>query len=591
MKCNNCGADLPEDAHFCEVCGQAVTDLAQQEADQDFAQDPGQTTQIPVEQQVENPDSAKKPKRKLGLKIGIAAIIIAVVAVGAAAGAMVYKAVKKAMMNPTEYYQYVEKKNRDENQEFITDYYDTVRNAGVDKANKKMQMKFKISDTAKSLLSLSGVDFSKINDAEIEMTTCKDTNVFSNLTQLKINDESMITMKSYMDTEKNEMYLQVPELTESYLDISNTLKEMESSEENGISKGLMLYQSENYLPETSDIDAVIKRYTDIAIENAKNVKKADKKIEAKGVSQDTTEYAVTLNTTDSIKLCEDILKKVKEDKNIKNIIEKVSSDAYDSFQQGIEDTLEELKSADDDKKDVLTLRTYIDSDDTIVGRELELTEKSIVIKSLCPRDGEKFGYELSVKEDDVTYVTVAGSGKEKSGVVNGEFTVGVDESVASQLNAASYDNLLKVKVEDYDTSNVSKGEASGTVTLSTDAVAQLANYSIKIESESKVNKAKENIYLMAGKDELAAIDLNIEDAEALEDLKPSNNDTVYDVTDESDMTAYSSEMALDDFLSKLQEKTGIDFSSLAYLFGYNNNNYDDYNSSELDGEQTDFQVN
>lgn len=611
MKCSNCGTDLSEGTRFCEVCGQKVEEVVQptqqevskETVQQEVAQETvqteaeqfteavssqserqseGDTEQQPTWQS-ENPQEPQKPKKKLGFKIGIAAIIIVVLAVGVVAGAKVYKAVKKAMMSPTEYYQYVETKNRDENQKAFVDYYDVLySNMAADNANKNLDMKFRISDTAKSLLSLSGIDFSKINDIEMDMTSSKDGNAYSTLGYFKLNDESLLTLKMYIDVDNNELYFQVPELTESYLDGSNAMKEMASldGENNlfGLSGSLAMYQPGEYLPDTSDLDAIITRYTDIAIENAKDVKKAEKEVEAEGVSQKVTEYSVTLNAKDGIKICEDILKEAKDDKNIKNILDKGSSDVYSSFQSGIEDALDELENSEKEDQDVFTMKTYVDSDDSIIGRELEIKEGAIVIKAICPRDGEKFGYEFSVAENDITYVTVTGSGTEKSSVVNGDFIVGVDESVISDMQLASSDQLLKIKVEDYDASNISKGESSGTITISTDAVAQLANYSIKIKSEGNMETAKETVSIMAGQDELAAIDISVDNADPLEDIKPSNNDTIYDASDESDMTAYGSEIAIEDFLTKLQDKTGIDLSSLMGLPDQDDyESYDDYN--------------
>lgn len=553
MKCSNCGAELTEGVRFCALCGQKAEEVIEQN-------ETVQNEEVSSEKvQSESENAPKRFKKKLGFKVGIAVIAVAVIAVGAIGAKAAYRAIRKAMMSTAEYYQYVEQKNRDEEMETMLDTYNMIYD-GMNKENggQKASIKLKISDTAKSLLSLTGVDFSKLGDLELSVESSKKDSALLAQYAIKMDNESLITAKSYTDTKEKEYYVQVPELSESYLDLSNYTKE------SGLYEMQDLSDLGKYMPKASDVKAILTTYTDIVIKNAKNVKEAKKTIKAKKISQEVTEYTVTINEKNGIQLCEDILKVAKDDKNIKNIIKMYSEDAHSEYQNGIDNILDMLQTNEANEEDVLTLKTYVDNDDDIVGRELTVIGADITVKELCPRDDEKFGYELLAAKGETTYFTFSGSGEEESDIVNGEFTVGIDESLmeGSELQLAAYDEIAKIVVKDCDLSNISEGEASATYTITTEVLPQLANYALKIKTESNDLDVKTSFAIMAGKDELAAMEMHVSESKALKDVKPSNSATLYDVTNTEDMTAYEAEISLETFLAQLKEKTGIDFSSL-----------------------------
>lgn len=551
MKCSNCGAELTEGVRFCALCGQKAEEAIEQT--ETVQPEGAPNTEAECEK------TPKKFKKTIGFKIGIALIAVAVIIVGTIGAKAAYRAIRKAMMSTTEYYQYVEQKNRDEKMETIHDTYNMLYDSvNKESGSQKASIKLKVSDTAKSLLSLTGVDFSKLGDLELSVESSKKDSVLSAQYAIKMDNESLITAKAYADTKEKEYYVQVPELSESYLDLSNYTKESDLYELQDLS------DIGKYMPKASDVNAVLTTYTDIVIKNAKNVTEAKKSIKAKKISQEVTEYTVTINEKNGIQLCKDILKSAKDDKNIKNIIKLYSEDAYSEYQNGIDNILDMIQTNEFSKEDVLTLKTYVDNDDVIVGRELVVIGADITIKELCPRDGKKFGYELSATKGDTTYVTFSGSGEEEADIVNGEFTVGIDESLMEglDLQLAAYDEIAKIVVKDCDLSNISEGESRGTYTITTEVLPQLANYAFKIKTESNNSDMNTSFAIMAGKDELAAIEMHVKESKTSKNVKPSNSATLYDITSTEDMTAYAAEISLETFLTQLKEKTGIDFSSL-----------------------------
>jgi hypothetical protein len=215
------------------------------------------------------------------------------------------------------------------------------------------------------------------------------------------------------------------------------------------------------------------------------------------------------------------------------------------------------------------MEVQITSDEQIIGRNLILKDedgKQSEISLLCPRDNEKFGLELLVVSDGTEYLNLHGSGTEKKGIINAEFALSLDESLnKSEGTLSSLENLLKIELEDYDISGLAKGEVSGTVTYSTESMAQLANYSLKVQGEGNMKKSTAKITVLAGKDTFATIDMTSTVSDKVESTKPTDSDTIYDAGNVSDMEKYQSEMDLPALIEDIQSKLGIDLSGLLYM--------------------------
>lgn len=606
MKCSNCGADMQEGVRFCPVCGQAAesTESAQNQG-MENVQD--QTGPESVQNQI-NPETVqqdrmapnpKKKKKSTGFKVGIAAAVVAVLVVGVAAGAKVAGTIRKMTMSPAKYYQYVEEKNRDAGGELIFGSYDAMRKNMVETSGaKNINMKMEVSDTAKSLLSLTGMDFSKFENLELNLITSKEKEALSNQIQIRGNGNDLLTVKTHMDSKDEKMYYQIPELSKSYLDFSAYYKLMTdpesalgSEDDLDIEGGLepeddldsdisgnsvtapgagvssMLFQPFNYdkiFMETKTLKTLYERYTDIFIKSAKNVTKSEGTCEAEGISKKADKYTVTLNGKEVAALIKELLETLKKDAEIKAYIENAHKEAYQEFTEDIGEVLESVDTEIGEEEFKLVMEVLISSDEKIIGRTLNVMdgeEKAMEISIASPQDGDKFGFELGVIVEGEEYVKVNGKGTLSGGVMNGDFSVSMPNILVDGTKE-SFKNFLVVKIEDYDISKLAKGEAKGTFTYSTEAVAALANYSLKVESESNSEGGKGTMYVMAGKDALATIYVTMNNKAKAVSTKPSDGDTVYDADSDEDMLKYQSEMDVLSLLTDIQDKLGIDLSGL-----------------------------
>lgn len=565
MKCNNCGAELREGEKFCAVCGQQA--------------EGGQN----IEQQASVPIPEEKPKKSRGFKIGLVAAVVAVLVVGTAAGAKVVNMIKKAAMSPAEYYQYVETNSRDNGEKLFLDYYGKLRESFVgDSFARDIRMKIEASDSAKSLLSLAGIDISNVKNLELNLLTGREGKEYSNQIALRGNDNDLLTMKTYMDLGNKKAYYQIPELSKSYLDMSSVFEERDAGELDGTdgsdtdevaipySSGMLMsmYDFDKFLIETDDLKDIYERYTNLLIKKAQNVKKSEGGCEAEGISQKADKYIVTMDDGELTALVKELAETLKDDKTLKRIIENIDKKAYEEYTSALESSLESMDEASGDELSAV-MDVQIDSDDKIIGRKVTLSlkgdsgQKEVVIDMRCPKDGDNFGVVFAVETEEGEILNLHGKGTEKTGVIKGEFVLDTDGSLNQTGNALlSAGKLLIIKMEDYDLSKYAEGKTSGTVIYSTEAAASLANYSLKIEGEGDMKESSAKVSILAGKEALVTMDVSMKSDVKMGKTAPSDSDKVYDINDSSDMVAYQKEMDIVMLMEDVQEKLGIDFSGL-----------------------------
>ena len=205
--------------------------------------------------------------------IAIIGIIAACLVVFGVAGAMnarrIANTFKEKTSSPEEYYRYVEEKNRDASLKQMDTSYGNYRDAATkQKENQKITYEVALGDTLKALASGYGLE-----SAKIETTSKMQDSVLTNHTLLQLNGKDAANMNTYLDYSSKEGYLQIPEVSSSYLDLTSTLQEAADSipMSNLYLTGADL---EKYFPETGKIDKLITTYSDIVLKNIKKVKRS-----------------------------------------------------------------------------------------------------------------------------------------------------------------------------------------------------------------------------------------------------------------------------------------------------------------------------
>lgn len=569
MFCKNCGAKLPDDANVCPECSNAVSG-----GESVTNNVTNQTSAIDTNVHTVN----GTPKRKSPLKF-ILLLIVAVLGISAVAYAApkVVKKIRMASMSPEERYRYIEENNIDEHLEKLMTGYDIVtKEMKKDNFGTHQTVKLELSDTAKSLLSMSGVNFSNLKTIEIDLDSNINKESIGYKAVLVSEDEELITANIIMDAKAGDMFIQIPEISESYIRIP--AEQMGDSSE--ISESLnSMSDIGNKLPSGKEIIEITDVCTETFLDNVNNISEnKEAEISAEGITEKVTDYVVTLDEKEAQACIKAVADELKDNKTLKTVITRFDEKAYTSFTDAVNDIDFSSESDSSGEIDALRMTVSVNGSETIVGRNIETLDAdgnvTLVMSYCIPSNGNEFGFNFTLKDESSTAVEIIGTGNIKSEILNGTFSVKSEEAVEN-----SNSELATIKVEDYDYSEAAKSKSNGKISVSlSDAIPQTAGYSIAYEFDVDGLESSQTINIMAGKDKFASIILDSKVSSKYEAKLPGDSETVIDSDDSDALASYVDETKVQSVITNVFTKLGLDESVINSLFagGMNSESSYDY---------------
>lgn len=598
MICKNCNSEVPEGESFCPVCGQKVepemsgvpeekgTEETEDKAYFEF-EDAGQ------EADVKPPE---KSKRKKTAGIVAAAVLVLLIGIGVTAHAQIANFIKMNFGSTAEYYQYVETKNRDAGAEIFSNqykaYYDSLCG---DEWKENATYKLELGQTLKTMLSMTGTDFSALNDAGLVVSRKRSGGVSQSRIRGCINGQDVITLNMYVDMANSEGYVQIPEISSKYVDFSESLKLLKNSNLGG--GNVFLNGGMSYLPEPEKMRNLLITYSDIAIRNMDSVEKSSGELEAGEVKGNYTKFTVTCKGKEFYNLLSDMMNTMKDDQNIKAIADKYGEGAYETFSEFLKESIDALKSEEGKVTDEdlqMVMDVYVDGDGKIVGRVIDLKSKdgeTITLTFIQPENGSEIGTELSFALNGVTYVSLAGKGIRKDGKISGEYKVSLDESInPSKENIVSTKDLVTIKVTDLDEDKLAEGYMNGSITLSSSGTT-FSSYSLQFDVKGDKENKNSSISVLCGGDKLVTLTVLSDQKDVPEIKKPGEGDELCDASDDDAMEAYNKEADPEKIVAGIKEKCGVDLSAYIKLIEslMDQNTFDPYAEREYDLKENDLE--
>lgn len=562
MKCKNCGAEVGDNVRFCEVCGQPI----ERDGENVTAQ-PSSMAGSGYTAALEEPEK----KSKVPLFICIAVLVAAVIGIVAFAMPMI----KKSMMKPADFMQYVEKKGRDEGSEKLKDYFGLMKKSlDTSSGSRKGTFQVEITDDVKSIINsylssyamLYGIqipNLSGLNDISLDVETDMKKDVSCIDYGLKVNGENILTAKMYMDYAGKKLYYQIPELSPAYLDSSSAFEQGNGSGLFSL-EYLQGLQAGEFLPDADTAVKIFERYTDVLIQSIQNVeKKKDQTCEAEGVSVKADLYTAKYEGKDAVALFKKLISSLKDDDEILSYVEKLGGEKKE-IQSGLEDALKNCENL----KGFMTLSDHV-SGEEIIGREIKFFESDdakepeMVISWLMPRDKGKLGFSFGMEYKSEELIKISGSGTLKGSILDGEFSVEAPKLMEAAGQMISGE-VVHIKVSDYDVRKAGT-EGTGKYEITVPGIAQISAFKLVMESSGTVDDFKEKIDVMMGEQKLCTLNLTGSKGESLDMALPGSSDKVYDVANEGDVMKYAAEIDTAGVLEHVKEVTGIDL--LPFLSG------------------------
>lgn len=497
MFCNKCGLPIQENETKCPSCG----------------------TEVSKDEQNETTSSVLKEKKKLSKK-GIC--IIAGVAVCAVAVllfvfnfSVISNAVRRTVTSPASYYRYVEKKNTTKAlQNVVTGMY-TQMPEDWDNFYSSNTMTIEINDYTMELVSaLTGLNnLSWLQYIGMTATASMQHEIMESNLSVMLGKEAMlaasplVSMQTIYDLKKEEVYVQIPELSKSYMGMQ--FAQMEDAQMPAIQD---LY---NMIPTEEQFNTLIQTYSKLFFANVEQVEKGKDIVTTQSLTKDVYTLTVTLDAkTIKVALLE-IIAEAKEDSTIAELLQnfdKVSADAqfsfYESFMTILKESEAELTAWDAERAtEYVFMKVYVDKRGSICGRDVSLCNasgKNDIFSYAFIQDGKSIEAEATLR--GTMNCHVAGSVSIKKNTVNG--------TIVCHVNGEEF---LEITLENFKVTEFVQGKTSGTI-----KVALLKGFS------DALGLNKDAAFLLAVfSDYFLQIDLNVDEESAAYTYSLRDNSVSY----------------------------------------------------------------
>lgn len=463
MFCTQCGKQVPDDQLFCDGCGAA---MRSSDASAPVEPEPPKVVEAPAVEEADNVtitlntgDGGKPPKKKkksglLGLGVSIAAVVVAAVLLIFNVGA-VKSLYNRTVRSPEDYQKVVQKEAL---QDTVTSEYgeflETLSANSTAAVSSEMHLKVN-EDILSMLENASGMgDMSWLSDVMLNMTAIQDENLTQMDLGLGLKNTEIAALRMIMDVADDGMiYLGLPGLSDQYL--SADLAEMTGDAAPMSMQQFTTADLLKILPDEDTFETLVDRYSELVLSQIVNVEKKAKTVSCNGAEQKVTALTSTITAEELAKILTDVCETMADDQEIRTILENAedvltdagleADDLYDAFREAMDMVVDELKDADPSDDDYVTLVTYVDYSDNIVGRDVTITsddDEMEILQYLSLTDGDKTGFSLVIPEADIE---IEGEGTRKGDKVNATYSLSVDGMDVGKLeleDVVSTDDVL-----------------------------------------------------------------------------------------------------------------------------------------------------
>lgn len=592
MICKKCGNSVKDGYEFCPYCGAAIVqEKKQQSTLQDELREEEEmkimfSQEAPFSHRIELPNETKKKKSKKVLAI-VGALVAVILLVGVFSFQTIAGMVRRTLSSPESYYSYVELKGIEENADKWANMYDNMlASAEIAKTGNKNEISIEMGEQLQTMLAtMLATDFSWLDKISLYVNAYNNEQSLGADAELGLNDEKLLGVNIAADVDANKLYMLLPELSANYLGFS--LEEYEDmmydsyygyyGSEYSMSEMMNLFKESaditSYCEDGKTIKEFVERYSNILYSDVKNIVKTKETLEVGGISQECTVLTSNLTAKELVELLQKVLEEVKNDQEIKKIVETFIADmrkmdtsgefdedlSYEAFVEEITSAQEELASALEDVEEtdtVLTNSIYVGKEDKIVGRKLvgkEDGEDVFTISFKRLENKKDFAMEFSYG-DTSDVIAVTGQGTLEDSKENGTYKLLVNDV-----------SVCTVEVKDYDVKSAEKGYLKGKYVLSLEngffqladgqeeLAALLSAYQLELSCDMTKESSNMQLALLANGNEMISIGIKQEYGnEDASGSLPKDSDKVYNMLDESEVAEYLETVDWDVLVNKIE---------------------------------------
>lgn len=478
-------------------------------------------------------------------------------------------------------YQETEKAALNKLTDGIPETWDTyLENYKKSAAGSKSNMTLKVEDTGRALIGalMGGTDVSWLQSISLDSNISIKDGVEAIVSSVLLNDNKLCDFNVYMDLANMMEYIQIPELSDSYMKAPVSSDSEENSEE--AQQFLNTYMTTlsdltSVLPDSKTLSTLLDRYGNIIIDSFEEGSSVEESVSVDGISEECTAYEGIISEKSGYTIVEKVLTTAKDDEEIKALFDQWSDDAsneenqYKDFQNLITDALDDMNRDDEGstENEAFSSKVWVNGDGKIVGRQFGITDgtdTTPVFTWKAPSEGEDSALLLELAADDSSF-TFTGSGKTADGLLNGDYILAVNGTETVDINvenletkpakAGYYNGTFNISfpAAETDSSDSEAGESTEDVT-DTSATDMLAGFGavIKLTSDADADTSTLDLTVTTSGAALATLSITGSYGEGVEIPDFASLDKTYDATDDEAMTEYLTEIKWDTFLANVK---------------------------------------
>lgn len=429
---------------------------------------PQQSYQAPVQQAapsqpaftLNTPAEGRKPKKSKGGKIVLAVIallLVAAIVLAAINWKGIVRFFNRNFGEPVAYLQDVEKENVADVAEDVAVAYDealALYNAENPAAEGTLTLELgsAITTVLSTALAQNGMnaDLSWVDNIMLTPKVEMYENTMRMDVGVGINSTSLATVSAVWDMDSQALYIGIPELHDTYIQLDAT--EVLGSEASSMVQALAMSRELSAtlleaMPDGAQLKELINKYLGIVIDGIPEAEKSNESVKAGSLEQDLLVVTAKLSQKDILKIASAVLEEAKDDKTIEDIlvgfedcmaeISGESMELYDSFSEAMEEGIDSLDSMIDeaDKGKFLTIETFFDGKDAIVGRTftVSMDGEKVSAHYVTVTEGDKWAFEAEMDAASIT-----GKGTIQDGKRSGSYTLSVDGIDYATLELENY---------------------------------------------------------------------------------------------------------------------------------------------------------
>lgn len=408
MFCENCGKPIDE-GKLCADCAA----IQPEEASFQLATPLEVTPEVPKAKE-------KKPRKKLGKKgkiilfsaLALVLVIAAIIVICSWSHIRLFW--KRTFTDPTDYMVAVEETAADRHAKTLAQAYGKLLSdlQTADRAT-HTELTLSVDDQIMSLLDqfLGGqIELGWVNDLGLTLDRTVLDGQSANQLGLNLNGTHLLDLEVFTSGEA--LWVQLPELSDDALTAP-------------VGLGMPNLSS---LPSAEAVEEMLRTFLAIPRTYMTDAQKGSETVKVGKLEQDLFVLSAELSEKAYKDLRIDLLTEAKTNTTLLQLVTALGGEeACAQFQAQLEESLSALSQEAASNKTALTYRVYLDKDDRIAGRSLELGDHTY--RCFClTGDGT---WALSITADDLL---VSGDGKVKDSKYSGDLTVKNGESTLLTMN-------------------------------------------------------------------------------------------------------------------------------------------------------------